>query len=429
MRPGYESYRPESNQDSHTSRQYAAQPKSPANYMDTNPRPRGDQSATRRLASPASSFLAQLPLNGNENSRGYDNDDAESGEEHQYAVNNDSGHDQRRAESTPALNPSNALKRSAPVEETTNAEGTKRLRQVQAKAGSIDRNTRASKVDATTQTGNRETISAKIALLQEEEVKAKAEHEAEMRMAQARYEAEVARRRQKIAELEYESKMSALRELSEMSTDKSTSLAPTVFGNATQGNNYSTRLQTSTGNIIADASVKENEIRQTTDAHPKAKNASKSTLPSTSKLVKLETASAIQSKAAQSSSTTKESPVTPSAVNGSASSLTAAPVPDKLTVKPPPAPARRDSARSDSLVNTTSWSPPPGPRVRPTADALRVSRNEVKHLTCYFWKHTGCSKTATECNYAHYDTGVTATDPERLRRNKHSGRGDWHTTR
>ncbi|KAL8814656.1 MAG: hypothetical protein Q9223_006133, partial [Gallowayella weberi] len=354
--------------------------------------------------SPVSSFLAQFPLEENETSNGYKNDEAKSVKEHQYAFDNDSGHDQRRAESTPVLKPSNTLKRSAPVEETTSAEVTKRLRQGEAKAGFIDRNAKACEVDAATHTGERETIFAKIALLQEEEVKAKVEYEAEMRMAQARYEAEVARVRQKIAELDYQSKMSALRELSEKSI----------------GNTDSSRLQTSTGKTVANT----NESRQTTDAHLQIKNASKSTLPSTPRLVKLETTTTTQSETAHSSSAPKEPPVTPSAVNGSASSRTAAPVADKPTVKPPLAPARRDS-----LINMTSRSPPPGPRARSTADTLRVSRNEVKHLTCYFWKHSGCSKTATECNYAHYDTGVTATDPERLRRNKHSGRGDWHTPR
>ncbi|KAL8696233.1 MAG: hypothetical protein Q9224_002903 [Gallowayella concinna] len=401
--------------------------------MDTNPRPRGDQSATRRLASPVSSFLAQFPFDESAISRGYDNDDTKSGQEDQYAFRRDSGDNQRRAEPIPVPKPNNTLKRSAPVEERTNAEGTKRLRQGQgqgqAKASSIDRTVGASQLESATQTGNAESISAKIALLQEEEMKAKAEHEAEMRMARARYEAEVARRRQQIAELDYQSKMSALRELSEMSTDKSTTPAPAAFEYASQGKTDPSRLQTSTGKPVANASSKEKESRQTADTHPKAKDTSKSALSDTAKLVAPETTTATQSKAAQSSSAPKGSPVTPSAVNGSTSRRTAAPLTDKPTVKPTLSPTRRDSTRSDSVAIMPSRSPPAGPRARPPADISQMSRSEVKHLTCYFWKHTGCNKTASECNYAHFDTGVTATDPERLRRHKHSGRGDWHTPR
>ncbi|KAI4201401.1 MAG: hypothetical protein LQ350_003239 [Teloschistes chrysophthalmus] len=47
-----------------------------------------------------------------------------------------------------------------------------------------------------------------------------------------------------------------------------------------------------------------------------------------------------------------------------------------------------------------------------------TSHAHGKHLTCYFCDHGQCRKSAAECSYAHYDTGVVATSPGENRKRK-----------
>lgn len=411
--------------------------------MEPDPKSYGDHNDPRRHASPISSFLDQIPLGANRDSVMSDAYDMQDGQEHYYAYDRDSGREAMRVDPTTVSKSSNGVKRSAPMEETAYDDDiTKRLRLRLDNASSAYETAGASMVDAATQTGTAETASAKIAKLWEEEVTAKAKHEAEMRMAQARYEAEIARRRQVIAELEYESKISALRELSELSTDKSTTSTPAVTRSAALGKPDPSRLQKSAGTSFVNASSTGDDRRQTADPIPRLQDTPRSTPAGKQQPAKPDATVAKQPKATQSASAPKEPPVGPSNVNG-AIRRTAAPTTDRPAVKTSPPRARADSSRSHSGVIKTSRSPPPETRARPYpdtvrpypdtarsyADTARTPTAGLKHLTCYFWKHTGCSKTAGECSYAHYDTGVTATDPERLRRFKNSGKGDWHTPR
>ncbi|KAL8725691.1 MAG: hypothetical protein Q9166_007205 [cf. Caloplaca sp. 2 TL-2023] len=346
----------------------------------------------------------------------------------------------------PGSKSTNTLKRSAmsPVEGSMVDDGAiKRPRQGIASSvyetgerSAVDSNPSSARtlkenqVDAATETGIAGTISAKLALLRDEEIAAKEKHEAEMAMAQAKYEADVARRRQVMAELEYESKMSALRQLSELSTGKrSTTPAPAVTGSSSLGNPEPPRLRTSTGTSAANASSTGDKRRQTVDTNTKVQEAPKSLSPGKQQLPKSDTTAITQPKKLESTSARNKMPDTSSQTNGPVKRTTA-PDTTKAAIKPSSPPTHRPtSSRSRSIVIKTSLSPPPRAPTGPQAHAPRTPIAGVKHLTCYFWKHTGCSKSAAECNYAHYDTGVTATDPQDLRRFRRSGRADIYTPR
>ncbi|KAL8634228.1 hypothetical protein Q9189_000147 [Teloschistes chrysophthalmus] len=58
-----------------------------------------------------------------------------------------------------------------------------------------------------------------------------------------------------------------------------------------------------------------------------------------------------------------------------------------------------------------------------------TSHAHGKHLTCYFWHHGQCRKSAAECSYAHHDTGIVATSPEENRKRKRGHADHEHDDR
>ena len=73
---------------------------------------------------------------------------------------------------------------------------------------------------------------------------------------------------------------------------------------------------------------------------------------------------------------------------------------------------------STSLVRIKT-SPSPR-RIRQQKPPIEPRRSlaPVKHLTCFFWQRGGCNKRPEDCSYAHYDTGIVATNPESMRKRK-----------
>ncbi|KAL8779653.1 MAG: hypothetical protein Q9213_006844 [Squamulea squamosa] len=399
--------------------------------MDSSPRSYGMFSARERKPSPATSFLDNFALGASPAGRPqlfrlaetYGNNHVQ---EYHEAYDRDQGYGDRQFE---ASKTNNILKRSAvsPVEGLRHLDTVKRLRDDNRSAQSQIEKQPRRMADAATQTEVPETAFARIALLQEEEAAAKAKHEAEMAMAQARYEAEFARRRQVMAEVEYESKMSALRQLSEVSSKKSTTPTPAATsGSASMGKSDPTRVHGSTNSNVIDALNTAREHAKSVSSNSKVEEAPRAPAANTPQHSKGETATASHHSTNQSSSTSKKLFDVPTNVNG-LGKPTLAPDAVKATVKPaiksapkPLSPPRErpGSSSSHSVYIKTSRTPPLEPRARPEADIWSPNPG-LKHLTCYFWKNTaGCSKSATDCNYAHFDTGVTATDPERLRRYK-----------
>ncbi|KAL8753016.1 MAG: hypothetical protein Q9199_005346 [Rusavskia elegans] len=403
--------------------------------MDTSPTSRGVYSTNERAQSPATSFLRQF-------ARGASLDD---GPAHlSFTETRRSGD----------VGVSNTLKRSAvsPVEEPQHQEAIKRPCNNNHSSHLQAQYNHRRCADAATQTEIPETASAKLALLQEEEVAAKAKHEAQMAMAQARYETEVARRRQIMAEVEYQSKMAAWRQLSEVSSSKeSTTPGPTATHSASGGTSDPARLPNFTGKTAVEPLSPAKERVQSVSTKAKTQEAPKAQPPKTQQVPKGETSTANQHEIVQSPPTAKRLPDALYKVNGPVK-RTIAPDTSKANgpVKGPTAPdtskangpvkgttapdtskaapssppherlrERADSSRSHSVQIKTSRSPPSKPRARPQADIPWAPSSQLKHLTCYFWKNTaGCNKSAEQCNYAHFDTGVTASDPEHLRRYK-----------
>ncbi|KAI4276882.1 MAG: hypothetical protein LQ337_002180 [Flavoplaca oasis] len=267
--------------------------------------------------------------------------------------------------------------------------------------------------DAATQTELLETPTARLAQLREEELAAKAKHEAQMAMAQARFEAEVAQRRQIMAEIEYQSKMAAWRQLSEVSANRDTTPArPTATGSASVGMSDSIR-QYPTKKTDLDTTSTAKEHEQSISRKAKTEESPKHETPKIHQATKAETPTTRANGLVKHTS----APDT-SKANGPVKRT----APDASRAAPSsPARGRADSSRGHSVQMKTSPSPrsPANSRARPQVDIPWAPSSQLKHLTCYFWKNTaGCNKSAAECNYAHYDTGVTASDPEHLRRYK-----------
>ncbi|KAL8649858.1 MAG: hypothetical protein Q9226_005402 [Calogaya cf. arnoldii] len=436
--------------------------------MDISPTLRGVYSTYERKPSPATSFLDNIGL-------GTSPDEWSAKVAEAYGNNHgqEDGNERYESRRSGELLLNNTYKRSAgsPVEELQQHEANKRLRYDNTSPNLQGQYKPRRCADAATQTEVLETASAKLALLLEEEVVAKAKHEAQMAMAQARYEAEVARRRQLMAEVEYQSKMAAWRQLSEVSSSKESIISgPTATGIASVGTSDPVRPQNFPSKTIVDPRSTVNERVQFVSTKAKAQEAPKSQTSKTQQATKGEPSTASQHEIVQSPSTSKRLPDASSKVDGPTKLATApdtskvnglvkpaaapdtskvngpvkptaAPDPYKFNgpVKPtaapdtfkaaPSSPPREhyregaDSSRSHSVQIKTSRSPPTKPRARPQADEVWAPSSHLKHLTCYFWKNTpqGCNKSAADCNYAHYDTGVTANDPEHLRRYK-SGR-------
>ncbi|KAL9582805.1 MAG: hypothetical protein Q9212_003087 [Teloschistes hypoglaucus] len=61
-----------------------------------------------------------------------------------------------------------------------------------------------------------------------------------------------------------------------------------------------------------------------------------------------------------------------------------------------------------------------------TGSRTSTTHAHGKHLTCYFWHHGQCRKSAAECSYAHYDTGIVATSPGEIRKRKRDLADDHH---
>lgn len=77
---------------------------------------------------------------------------------------------------------------------------------------------------------------------------------------------------------------------------------------------------------------------------------------------------------------------------------------------------RPKSSSTASVHIKTSPSPRHVHHDRPSVEASRWP--SVKHITCYFWKTARCYKSASECSYAHHDTGNIAMNPESMRKRK-----------
>ncbi|KAL8903169.1 MAG: hypothetical protein Q9171_007495, partial [Xanthocarpia ochracea] len=429
MQPPSESYRQKSNQpyldpaSAHTPEPNSSRPYSLPYNVDTSPKSGGAYSSRDRNPSPATSFLENIGLGASPDdrpklSRFAGTDGNNHGQEHHEAYNGDEGYRGRHSGESRA---SNTLKRSAvsPAEEPQQQEANKRHRQenhsVHPGAQSIPRRC----ADAATQTEVPDTASAKLALLREEEAAAKVKHGAEMAMAQARYEAEVARRRQVMAEVEFESKMLALHQLSEASSSKkSATPAPILTGSASTGTYDSLRLQSSTSRNVADAPSTAKEQVQSVGSKPKVQEALKSLVSSTRQQHKEEKPAANHHNAGESPSAPIRLPEASSNVSSPVKRTTAPDTSKAAAKASSPLSERPKSSKSHSVHMKRTRSPIAEAPSRPQADTAWMPNPGLKHLTCYFWKHTGCSKSAAECNYAHFDTGVTATDPERLRRYK-----------
>ncbi|KAL8964709.1 MAG: hypothetical protein Q9183_004265 [Haloplaca sp. 2 TL-2023] len=76
---------------------------------------------------------------------------------------------------------------------------------------------------------------------------------------------------------------------------------------------------------------------------------------------------------------------------------------------------RPTSPSSSSVRIKTSPSPRRIRQQKPPIEPRR-SLAPVKHLTCFFWQRGGCNKRREDCSYAHYDTGIVATNPETMRK-------------
>ncbi|KAL8664023.1 MAG: hypothetical protein Q9168_007993 [Polycauliona sp. 1 TL-2023] len=397
--------------------------------MGASPTSRRPYSIHQREASPATSFLEKFGLGTDPNTGCGRSEVAENYKYNHIHQDQNHGHDSR---SFGEVWDNHTLKRSAvsPVEEPQQ-EANKRLRHDNLSPYFQAQHQTYRYADAATQTGLLETTAAKLAQLRAEGAAAKAKHEAEMNMAQLTYEAEDARRRQVMAEVEYQSKMAALRQLSEVSSNKgSMTASPSATRSASAGMPESLRQQNAVSRAVVDrpSAVKEPVQSITKKAHVEAAPVSQS--PKIGRGTESETTYQHEKKAplapaprrSQEGSTTANGPVKQASVPeiSRANGLVKAPTgPDKSKAAPPsPARGRAESSGSHSVQIKTSGSPAAKARARPPYEIPFGPSSSLKHLTCYFWKNTvGCNKSATECNYAHYDTGVTASDPGEWRHN------------
>lgn len=404
--------------------------------METSPKSRGVYSTHEREHSPVTSFLQQCALSESLEDWPTHPSFTERTRNNHGQEHRDEGYESRRSGD---VGVSSTHKRSAAslVEDPQHQEIIKRRRQDNHSPHLQAQDKPRRCADAATQTEVPETASAKLAWLREEELAAKAKHEAQMAMAQARYEAEVARRRQLMAEVEYQSKMAAWRQLSEASSTKeSTTSAPNATGSVSGGASDPARLQASTGKTVVEPLAVSKEPVQSISTKAKFQEAPEPQITKTQQATKKEASTANQQEKVQSPPTQKRILDPSSKVNGPVKRTTApdtskANGPVKGTTAAdtskaaPSSPsrerprARADSSTSHSVQIKRSRSPPTKPRARPPTDISWPPSSQLKHLTCYFWKNTtGCNKSAEQCNYAHYDTGVTASDPEHLKRYK-----------
>ncbi|KAL8868400.1 MAG: hypothetical protein Q9174_005017 [Haloplaca sp. 1 TL-2023] len=103
--------------------------------------------------------------------------------------------------------------------------------------------------------------------------------------------------------------------------------------------------------------------------------------------------------------------------------------PEPMTVRPSAPPKSNNhptSSSSSSVQIKTSPSPKSIYRQRPPAPPVEPRRSlpPVKHLTCFFWQRGGCHKRPEDCSYAHYDTGLVATNPDTMKKRKRDD--PWH---
>ncbi|KAL8946110.1 MAG: hypothetical protein Q9222_007452 [Ikaeria aurantiellina] len=315
--------------------------------------------------------------------------------------------------------------------------------------------------NASTQTDHVQINSSKLALVQEE-----------LAIAQLRHEAEIARRKESLAlELGYERQVLELRHKFEVPTKKrSTEPSP-----ATNGSLFMTPLNTSTVLQPADrssirASTQDLEPRQVElrpqaietppksapivrepartqpDAQLNSVGNNPSSIPAAREQPKPQASTRDQSTTIKPppAPTTRE-PTKPVATNGTPNTNTKSSIPpakrptapsgpkeqeharDVYTdrrIDRPSAPAhnRRRSSSGTSVNIITSRSPAAVRRDEPRA--YREPSPPLKRLTCYFWKNGGCTKGQGECAYAHYETGVIATNPLQLRKDARR-RGRW----
>ncbi|KAL8997658.1 MAG: hypothetical protein Q9169_003138 [Polycauliona sp. 2 TL-2023] len=400
--------------------------------MATSPISRRAYSTHEREPSPATSFLDKFPLgakpdDGRERSRVAEAYSTNYGHE-----DRDEGYESRRSGDMWA---NHTLKRSAvsQMEELQQQEANKRLRHDDLSSHLQAPYSSYRYADAATQTELLETTAARLAQLREEEVAAKAQHEAQMAMSQAIYEAEAARRRQTMAEVEYQSKMAAWRQLSEASSNKeSTTAGATMTGSASAGTSDRVRLQNSIGRTIVEDSSAAKERVQSINKRAQVPEAPKAHHPMIQPVAKAESSTANHHATSPLPPTPKQSQNPSIKPNGTIKQTTVpdaskangpvkrATAPDKSKAAPSsPARGRADSSGSHAVQIKTSGSPPGQERARAQADIPWAPSSKLKHLTCYFWKNTvGCNKSANDCTYAHFDTGMTASDPEHLKRYK-----------
>ncbi|KAL8714623.1 MAG: hypothetical protein Q9220_001571 [cf. Caloplaca sp. 1 TL-2023] len=96
---------------------------------------------------------------------------------------------------------------------------------------------------------------------------------------------------------------------------------------------------------------------------------------------------------------------------------------DRRTDRPSTQARTRRHSSSGASVNIITSRPSTAVR----RDEPRPHREQTpprKRLTCYFWKNGGCTKGSTDCAYAHYETGMIATNPLQFRKESRRG-GHW----
>ncbi|KAL8936658.1 MAG: hypothetical protein Q9211_004081 [Gyalolechia sp. 1 TL-2023] len=263
-----------------------------------------------------------------------------------------------------------------------------------------------------TQTENIPIPSSKLAALQEEEA-----------IAQAKHEADMARRKQALAlELEHESKVLELRYRFELPTAKGAQSASATIGPYSPEHPATLPIQKPTTenvsrnegtNSIQIASSGE-EIKQPTQDSSITRTSGDAPVavqgfpkPESAGQMRFSTAEATSDpfnppNAKEPKSTTE----TQAKGRGSNQSV--------LESKD-----RHGSSSSASVQIKTSVSP--GAVERGKLDVNKPRWPKVTHLTCYFWKNGYCTKSAAECSYAHHDTGLVATAPDTMKRTRRHG--------
>lgn len=292
-------------------------------------------------------------------------------------------------------------------------------------ADRIQANSKRAYINATTQTERIQIPSSKLALLEEEEA-----------IAQAKHQAEMARRKQALdLELDHERNVLELRRRFEMPMAKTVQVVSAANGSYSPIRTDVSHVQEPNVEGIT-GSKDGSPVKQTSpetwltkfDQEIKIMGASQNSSIVPQDLPKPDIPGEVHSAAADASSILDRllgTPPDPSTQNRSKSTLAGL---DKRSSNNVSEEKDRPKSASPTSVHIkTSVSPVYAPH-----GSMEIENRhwpKVKHLTCYFWKNGQCTKSADECSYAHYDTGAVAMAPDSLKRFKRNGshyrRGPW----